>query len=298
MCPLKVTKSPLILACVTSALVCIGLSSITEPTGSTSWLGGTTVFAADHKKIGKAECTTCHGELIKHAVIHVPAEGCEACHEYKEDGAKAQVNFTIKGNELCFTCHTEKQEELQKKISKHAPAEDDCTNCHNPHSTDNPRMLKLPLSELCVTCHTERQEEFDKKKFSHPPARELGCVTCHDPHATDNKPLLKAKPNTVCLACHSLNAGHDASEIKDAKLTIFPGTIIPAGYPDKAKKVILGSDGRGHPFMGHPVGGVPNPAKKDSELACVSCHNPHAGNYVQMFQKDLKGQALCMSCHQ
>lgn len=291
-------KSPLIAACVTSALVWTGLSSIAEPTGSTSWLGGTSVYAADHKKIGKTECTDCHGELIKHAVMHAPAEGCETCHEYKEEGAKAQVNFTIKGNELCFTCHTEKQEDLQKKTSKHPPAEDDCANCHDPHSSDNPRMLKMPLGELCVTCHTERQEEFDKKKFSHPPARELGCVTCHDPHATDNNPLLKAKPNAVCLACHSLKAGPDGSENKDAKLTIFPGTFIPAGYPDKAKKVVLGSNGRGHPFMGHPVDGVPNPARKDTELACTSCHNPHAGNYVQMFQKDLKGQALCLSCHQ
>jgi len=275
----------------------MGLSSIADPTGSKSWLVGTSVSAADHKKIGKAECTTCHGELIKHAVMHVPAEGCETCHEYKEEGDKAQINPTVKGNELCFTCHTEKQEDLTKKISKHAPAEDNCTNCHDPHSTDNPRMLKMPLNELCVTCHTEKQEDFDKKKFSHPPARELGCVTCHNPHATDNKPLLKAKVNNVCLACHSLKAGADVV-VKDGKFALFPETLIPAGYPDKAKKVILGSDGRGHPFMGHPVDGVPNPAKKDTELACVSCHNPHAGNYVQMFQKDLKGQALCLSCHQ
>lgn len=273
-----------------------GLNSKAGPTGGTSWLGGTSVYAADHKKIGKTECTNCHAEIIKHAVMHAPAEGCDVCHEYKEDGDQAQVNPTVKGNELCFTCHTEKQEDLTKRISKHPPAEDNCTNCHDPHSTDNPRMLKMPLGELCVTCHTERQEEFETKKFSHPPVRELGCVTCHNPHATDNKPLLKAKPNAVCLACHSLKAGADAV-VKDGKFALFPETLIPAGYPDKARKAILGSDGRGHPFMGHPVDGVPNPAKKDRELACVSCHNPHAGNFRQMFQNDLKGQALCLSCH-
>lgn len=291
-------NSPLIAACVTSLLVWTGWSSKAEPTGSKSWPGGNVVYAGDHEKIGKTECTKCHGELIKRAVMHAPAEGCDACHEYTEDGAKAQVNFTIKGNELCFACHTEKQEELKKNTSKHPPVEDDCGNCHDPHSSDHARMLKAPLGELCVTCHTERQEEFDTKKFSHPPARELGCVVCHDPHSTNHKPLLKAKPNLLCLACHSLNAGRAASENKEAKFMLFPGTLIPADYPDKAKKVILGSNGRGHPFLGHPVDGMPNPAKKETELACVSCHNPHAGNHVQMFQKDLKGQALCLSCHQ
>jgi predicted CXXCH cytochrome family protein len=291
-----VTNTPLIAACVTSALVWTGLSYIAEPTGSASWLGVTTVYAADHKKIGKTECTDCHGELIKHAVMHAPAEGCETCHEYSEDGAKAQVNFTIKGNELCFTCHTEKQEELQKKPSKHPPAEDDCSNCHDPHSSDNPRMLKMPLNELCVTCHTERQEEFDKKKFSHSPVRELGCITCHDPHATNNKPLLKAEPNSVCLACHRFKRS-EPTYGPDEKLMIFPGTPIPAAYPNKARKVILGSDGNGHPFIGHPVGGIPDPSHKERQLSCVSCHDPHAGNFRQMFQKDIRGQELCLRCH-
>lgn len=254
------------------------------------------MYAADHKKIGKAECTSCHGELIKHTVMHAPAEGCETCHEYKEDGDKAQVNFTMKGNELCFTCHTEKQEELQKKTSKHPPAEDNCANCHDPHSTDNPRMLKMPLGELCVTCHTERQEEFDKKKFSHPPVRELGCITCHDPHATNNKPLLKAEPNNVCLACHKFKRS-EPTYGPDEKLTIFPGTAIPAAYPSRARKVILGSDGKGHPFIGHPVGGIPDPSNKEKQLTCVSCHNPHAGNFRQMFQNDIRGQELCLRCH-
>lgn len=285
----------MIAVCATFWLACACWICIPSSAGKTL-LELNSLSAAEHKKIGKAECSTCHAELIKHAVMHPPAEGCDACHEYKEEGDKGEVNPTVAGNDLCFTCHTEEQEELQKKSSKHPPAEDNCTNCHDPHSSDNARMLKMPMGELCVTCHIERQEEFNTKKFSHPPARELGCITCHSPHATDNKPLLKAKENELCLACHSLRAGVDAV-VKDGKFALFPKTLIPAAYPGRARKVILGSNGRGHPFLGHPVDGVPNPAKKDNELACVSCHNPHAGNFRQMFQNDLRGQALCLSCH-
>lgn len=260
-----------------------------------SWLGGDSV-SADHKKIGKTECINCHRELIKHSVMHAPAEGCDACHEYTENEQKAQVNFTIKGNELCFTCHPEKQEAFKKKNAKHPPVEDDCTNCHDAHSTDNPRMLKMPLGELCVTCHPDKQEEFEKKKFSHAPVRELGCVVCHDAHAADYKPLLKAEPNTLCLACHKYNP-NERTYGPDEKTKIFPDTSIPAAYPGKARKVVLGSNGRGHPFIGHPVGGIADPAHKDKQLTCMSCHNPHAGNFRQMFQNDIRGQELCLGCH-
>jgi predicted CXXCH cytochrome family protein len=291
-------KAKLIVSC----LICLVVSAVTI-SGSRSSGSKTRVErsrlarAAQHKKIGKTECTDCHGDLVKHKTMHAPAEGCDTCHDYSEQGSTAQVKLAVEGNDLCFTCHTEKQEEMQSKKSKHPPAEDNCTNCHDPHSTDYPRMLKAAISELCVTCHTERQEEFDTKKFVHPPVKELGCTTCHNPHATDFKPLLKAAVINVCLACHKLNAVSDTPRVGDEKLLIFPETRIPADYPNRAKKVILGSDGRGHPFIGHPVSGVADPSRKDRELACTSCHNPHAGNFVQMFQKDIRGQALCLRCH-
>lgn len=295
--PLKTFKALLVGGCV-SALLWTASTHFMKATGKEARLQSSNpARPAEHKKIGKTDCQQCHGELVKHKVMHPPAEGCDGCHDYSESGQKAEVKLKIEGNELCYTCHTDRQEEMQKRVSKHPPAEENCTNCHDPHSTDNPRMLKAPLIELCVTCHTERQEEFDTKKFSHPPVRELGCTTCHNPHASDNKPLLKAESNKVCLACHSLKAGSESQKGSDEKLQIFPDTMIPANYPNKAKKVILGSDGRGHPFIGHPVGGVPDPSQKGKELTCISCHNPHAGNYVQMFQKDLRGQTLCLNCH-
>lgn len=252
---------------------------------------------AEHPKTGKAACKDCHADIMKHKNPHPPAtEGCDTCHELKETGEKAEVKLAMEVGELCATCHPDKREDLQKKTSKHPPAEDNCTNCHDPHATDNVRLLKMPLEELCVTCHPERQEEFDKKKFSHSPVRELGCTTCHEPHATNNKPLLKAETNNVCLACHRYKR-NEVTYGADEKFMIFPDTSIPAAYPSRASKVILGSDGKGHPFIGHPIGGIPDPSHKGRPLSCISCHNPHAGNFKQLFQDDIRGQELCLRCH-
>jgi DmsE family decaheme c-type cytochrome len=291
------TKAILAFGCLATALTWTIPSSTTESTVAVARSSpSNSARAAAHKKIGKAQCTECHAGLLQHKTKHPPAEeSCTACHDYSEDGDKAEVKQVIEGRELCFTCHTDKQEDLTTKSSRHPPAEESCTACHDPHSSDSERMLKADVPDLCLTCHTDKQEDFDTKKFIHPPVREIGCTLCHNPHATDDKPILKDKVNLICLSCHGLKP--EGQSKPNGSKAIYSSPKLPPGYPDKAKKVILGTAGVGHPFLGHPVGGVPDPSREGVELSCKSCHNPHAGNYVQMFQNDLRGQALCLKCH-
>lgn len=206
--------------------------------------------------------------------------------------ARTSEHIKIEGAE-CKGCH----EDLVNKKKVHPPAAEDCTTCHEYSEEDEMAQVKLAIegNDLCLTCHTERQEEMEAKKFVHAPIKDLGCKVCHTPHSSDFPRLLKANLNQVCLACHKWDVKHEKNVAGD--LIILPDTAIPADYPNKAKKVIVDRNSIGHPYLGHPTGGVPDPSQKGKDLSCVSCHDAHAGNFAQMFKKDLRGQALCDACH-
>ncbi|MBI3649604.1 MAG: hypothetical protein HY231_00990 [Acidobacteria bacterium] len=250
---------------------------------------------SSHKKIGKTDCKQCHAALVSQKNVHPPAaESCDSCHEYIEKGETAEVKLTMPGNDLCYICHAEKQEELKKK-STHPPAEAGCTTCHNPHSSNVNRMLNAEARDLCFTCHADKEEELKSKKFVHLPAKEADCVVCHNPHAADFSPVLKAETKSLCLSCHGMNVKHQKDA--DGKIKLFSDTLVAVEFFDSARKILLGRDDKGHPYIGHPVSGVPDPSKAGAQLSCSSCHNPHAGNVRRMLRNDLQGQALCQICH-
>lgn len=255
-----------------------------------------TAHPGEHKKIGKAACKDCHGELVKKKQIHPPvADSCDSCHEFTEKGEVAQVKLAMEGNQLCFTCHSEKQDELKAGKTMHPAVDAGCTSCHDPHAADSSPLLKINGNDLCFTCHPDKEEALKNKKFAHAPAKDLGCTSCHNPHASGFPVLLKAEINTACLSCHQMPS--ETGKVRPDKTAFLSASKVPLEYPNKAKKVILGSDGRGHPYLGHPVTGVDDPSQKNKRLNCISCHDPHAGNMPQMFKKDLRGQALCDTCH-
>lgn len=270
------------------------VSGLSEPGSVLAKTAKSTV--AKHIKIGDTECTACHEEKLENKVVHPVAEDCTSCHQYSEqkDKEEAEMKLMAEGNELCMMCHTDKQEDLEGKKFKHEAAEADCTFCHNPHSTAEPVLLKEKVNSLCFTCHTDQEEELTSKKFAHAPAKDLGCNVCHDPHASDLTTLLKAAGNDLCLACHKYSPRRKKGK---AGKIILTQRSVPEGYADKARKVILGKNGKGHPYIGHPVGGVPDPSRPNEKLSCLSCHNPHAGKVRQMFQGDLGKQQLCDKCH-
>lgn len=289
--PAKVKILAVLLLCWL-VVVCLTRQNSSPVTATTNSF--TPVSAAKHKKIGKTDCKECHGGLLKQKELHPVAEECAGCHEYTETKDAAEVKLTSAPPELCLTCHSDKQEDFEKKKFKHAAAEADCTLCHNPHSTDEPALLKDKANQLCFMCHTDKQDEINEKPFTHAPAKDVGCSTCHNPHTADFPTLLRVNVNGLCLACHGMTA---AKKPDKTVLVVFSHRSMPEKYADKAKKIFLGRDGKGHPYMGHPVSDVPDPSNPKQMMTCLSCHNPHAGKVVQMFKGDVSKQALCDKCH-
>jgi predicted CXXCH cytochrome family protein len=273
-----------LLVCWSISMLCWTVSSsMSSPAmGGPSARVTTSPAIAKHQKIGKKDCKECHGGLVKHKNLHPVGEECSNCHEYSETKDTGEVKFVSEGPALCLTCHADKQEDLAKKKFKHVAAETDCNTCHDAHSSDEPALLKDKVNQLCFNCHSDKEEEITKKAFPHAPIKDVGCIACHNPHTSNFASLVKVQGNDLCLSCHKMAGGNKKDE---AGLVILSQRSMPGGY------------GKGHPYLGHPVGGVPDPSEANKSMSCSSCHNPHAGKTRQMFKGDVNKGQLCDRCH-
>ncbi len=249
---------------------------------------------------GKAVCTGCHdahssdGPKLLESQQHGPfaSRQCDGCHRAPEDG-KVRL-AAASASELCFRCHDEFKARVEKAKARHSlltMSPDSCVDCHDPHASRQPHFLKKAVSALCNDCHAEMTEG---RKFVHEPAR-ASCVICHEGHASDFPSLLKVEVNSVCLGCHLFNA--NAPKNAAGEMVLYGDTAVPPEYVNRSRKVLLDAQGKGHPYIGHPTAAVADPSRKEKAMSCTSCHDPHAGNLVEMFVKDLRGQALCDACH-
>ena len=86
-------------------------------------------------------------------------------------------------------------------------------------------------------------------------------------------------------------------------VTIFNGSVkLPEDYYVKNKVVILPLKyGRGHPVSGHPVSDVMDPTnipKVQTQLTCLTCHQPHSSAQADLLVKDQSNNlAFCITCH-
>jgi predicted CXXCH cytochrome family protein len=59
--------------------------------------------------------------------------------------------------------------------------------------------------------------------------------------------------------------------------------------------------GRGHPVSGHPVYDVMDPTnitKVQTQLTCLTCHQPHSSAQPDLLVKDQSNNlAFCVTCH-
>lgn len=184
-----------------------------------------------HSDIQKAECLTCHGDLIKNSVVHPElASSCDICHtptgkEHPQKNVKG-FGLTEKLPVLCFNCHSDFQEKSDTLRVVHGPMKDQssCINCHNPHSSPNKTLLIDGTNDLCLNCHNRTiagdsvkirniRQSITNAKSIHQ-AIEGGCVTCHNPHFSEKRALLAgnfpsgqyinatAENLELCFMCH------------------------------------------------------------------------------------------------
>jgi predicted CXXCH cytochrome family protein len=242
----------------------------------------------------RALCTGCHNphgspntKLIA-ARQHLPFADrqCEKCHQAANQGKIKLAAASV--SELCETCHVQFKEHFEEAQVQHTALQlddDSCITCHRAHASTEPSLLKAKVINLCITCHTDKP---GNKKFVHDPAA-TDCAICHDPHGSNFHVHLRADVNTLCNACHGLRPPTQNSEGERL--------VMPAGFPERATKIYVDSTNHGHPNIGHPVSGNGIGPKKDQPLTCISCHTPHSGDSVQRFVGELRGTALCLSCH-
>jgi len=83
-------------------------------------------------------------------------------------------------------------------------------------------------------------------------------------------------------------------------ITIFDGAVrLPGNYFKNIELLRLDDKGKGHPQIGHPVGGVLDPSdpQKVRKITCARCHNPHGGGKSMLAVGEDSSKSLCSQCH-
>jgi predicted CXXCH cytochrome family protein len=165
-----------------------------------------------------------------------------------------------------------------------------CTTCHNVQTDGKKTTITLlaPAPQLCQTCHSPIEG-----KVKHEPYEKGQCLFCHNPHSSNYIAHTRAPTNKLCLGCHG------ERKVTAANVPLFDGKAVPVAEFEAAPKLQLDPSGRvGHPFLGHPVKGYPDPFHKGQPFSCVSCHSPHATAMEYLLTDMWKSVKVCDQCHQ
>jgi predicted CXXCH cytochrome family protein len=152
-----------------------------------------------------------------------------------------------------------------------------CLTCHNPHETGNRHFLVAPGEQLCSQCHKEpastlsgKHELTGRSDIRNADGRtpdEAGkCGFCHTMHEAKGSYLWVATANGPTRADALCTNCHRADGIAAAK----PETTYhhPTGAETAEAAAKLGTDLPLFDAQAHEAAG--------GQVACSSCHNPHA----------------------
>jgi len=197
--------------------------------------------------------------------IHRPEveQRCAACHDM--DAAKGLARDARLPEAACSPCHAD----VTARQFQHGPVGNRvCLMCHDEASAPQRYAVAWPIQETCFRCHVDIQGAMLRKAWRHGPAAAGRCTTCHDPHGSKNLFWLKKPIFDLCTNCHTEKA---------------TGRHVVLGF-------VYGDS--------HPLKGRPHPIKPGVELACSSCHNPHAAQVRFLWQFDVTvREDLCRTCH-
>ncbi|RMF93625.1 MAG: hypothetical protein D6734_09700 [Candidatus Schekmanbacteria bacterium] len=216
--------------------------------------------------------------------------------------SNAKVKLKSKGSKLCFKCHKKMALKLKAKKYLHNPvAAGQCEKCHNPHTSVDPKLLKVKSDELCLSCHTEKKKEFAKNTV-HPPVREGNCLGCHDPHGSSYRFFLKNTGSSLCFSCHiDLKMKNMESKHPPFKL----GQCIKCHRPHaSAERSLLRKAPKNLCRSCHNIGSSALISKhwkvNLKEVNCTLCHDPHGTQNLKLV-KDVVHPPFedreCDACH-
>lgn len=108
-------------------------------------------------------------------------KNCLGCHNFQ-----AENKLKLPKNEICFLCH---KNFIQGKFVHGPVSVGACLACHDPHSSDNPSLLRESLEKICFKCHHE--DRLAKAMHEKIIANGMLCVDCHNPHSQKVRYFLK-----------------------------------------------------------------------------------------------------------
>lgn len=192
-----------------------------------------------------------------------PDAVCSECHVTRPTSQDAAPPTPDRST--CYSCHAE----LTRVKEVHGPAANwACTRCHDPGASPHRYATPEPVMPLCFGCHQEQKELFYGSPYQHGPTATGFCTICHNPHGTENGFFLKKAAWSLCTTCHFEKA--------------------------TGRHVVEWGPGGG----GHPTQGRPDPKRPTRELACPSCHNPHAAPAPRLWNFGAtQWLDLCRNCH-
>lgn len=154
-----------------------------------------------------------------------------------------------------------------------------CTSCHDPHTTSNPKFLRVSATNgaLCLRCHdkpgwvdSSHQRSTKTAPQDTRTVAQLACLACHAPHnAPAGSPRLlrdgaQAGLPTLertCFRCHTAAASGGIAANIEAELQ------KPYRHP-------VAGQGAHEPVF--PVAGPAEPVlNTTAHVECADCHNPH-----------------------
>lgn len=248
------------------------------------------------KIVVKKSCITsnCHAKMGKAKFVHGPValKQCTYCHKRTASHKFKPIKNVAK---LCNSCH---DKTFNEKVVHPPVKEGKCTACHSPHQSPYKYQLRAQGANLCFLCHDKKMVQT---KFVHGPAAAGGCTFCHKPHQSKNQYLLVTAGNALCYSCHT-----DKEQTFKSKKYMHPPvkeSCVNCHSPHGgAYKYNLPADGREDLcFTCHTdkEEHIKNAKVKhlalDSKRKCLTCHDPHVGNYPDMLR--MQPEDLCLSCH-
>lgn len=261
-------------------------------------------------------CMQCHGDVVKHPVVHPKATECESCHVPKTRDAH---QFDDK---KCTVCH-----QMVKKDDKfvHGPvAAGECLACHDPHGSEEPQLVRVFGADLCQRCHVDMKARLAEKRFTHEPVKE-DCATCHNPHASPSKYQIRVDGAEQCLVCHktlrkelvTARVQHEAVSVDRECINCHDPHASDLGKQLKGTSMdlCLSCHDREQDAPGGKVQNVKGWLETHTDLHgpirqqdCVGCHLPHDSEHFRLLRKDYpetfyspynpKNYELCFSCHE
>lgn len=243
----------------------------------------------------RTQCLECHrgigaGKAHVHTpVAELPCTVCHAPHSSGHPDLLARDRRT-----MCLECHADVLNETgsvspaditdlpralpagHDHTSVHGGQIDDCSTCHLTHASDEPSLLRAPVTEVCASCHQGVLDVARSSTVAHSPVTEdRACLHCHAAHGSPVGAFMLDHPTRTCLTCH------------DKPVLRADGTTV-----NDVHDMVLAAE--------HKHGAV-------SEGRCRGCHEVHGSEHRSLlshpytpafYQRfEVEAYALCFECH-